>query len=552
MWRRICSCLRAEAGDRDSLHELALSLHASGNYGEEVVLLLQQAAQAGSRGALADLVLAVEHEDYPGRYGPEALHILQQAAARGESTAWLPLGERYEHGHGMNPDLPRALEAFIQARATGDQRAEAKLSAKDDALRRVVELLRSWNQVSVADLLEHVSLTPGRFFGLEYPSLEAVLRHEEDFHARWPLRRIRAAEGATAELETFDIVKVTQPFSFEVENGTRIARGTGVLACTVRRDTTHGWRITDAADTITPLELLPGPEQFSATTSLRALRPALAPAELAEECRQEILREMHGLEDSQDFKAALAAVLHAAHEFPKEPWWRPLADSLCDRMARQLFSAGRWLDPAWAQQVHSLAEAGSISALLLEGHLLAAGYGCQRDEARSTSLYRQAFETSTRRDARFYYAEALFQGQGITQDMTRAGELVLPFMARSKHPLEAYLAAHLLWRKAETDPALWQQVYDALSHVVEKHPPARHLAAMVLLNHGNTTRERRTGFAALKAAAEAGVQEAMKNLAKCYQDGTGCEQDFQAATLWKQKAAITEPPRRKHYTEFAE
>jgi TPR repeat protein len=125
-------------------------------------------------------------------------------------------------------------------------------------------------------------------------------------------------------------------------------------------------------------------------------------------------------------------------------------------------------------------------------------------------------------------------------------------MTRSKHPLEAYLAAHLLWRKAEIDPSLWQDVYDTLSRVAEKHPPAKHLAAMVLLNHGNTTRERKTGFIALKAAAEAGVLEAMKNLSKCYQDGVGCEKDFQAATLWKQKAAVTGPLRRRHYTEFEE
>ena len=95
-------------------------------------------------------------------------------------------------------------------------------------------------------------------------------------------------------------------------------------------------------------------------------------------------------------------------------------------------------------------------------------------------------------------------------------------------------------------------MYDTLSRVAEKHPPAKHLAAMVLLNHGNTTRERKTGFIALKAAAEAGVLEAMKNLSKCYQDGVGCEKDFQAATLWKQKAAVTGPLRRRHYTEFEE
>jgi hypothetical protein len=79
----------------------------------------------------------------------------------------------------------------------------------------------------------------------------------------------------------------------------------------------------------------------------------------------------------------------------------------------------------------------------------------------------------------------------VPQDVEKAGALVLSFMSRSNHPLEAYLAAHLLWRKAESDPSLWQQVYDTLSRVVEKHPPAKNLAGMVLLNHGQTTKERK-------------------------------------------------------------
>jgi TPR repeat protein len=228
----------------------------------------------------------------------------------------------------------------------------------------------------------------------------------------------------------------------------------------------------------------------------------------------------------------------------------PFADKLCDRMARQLFITGKWLDVAWTEPVHQLAERGSVSAMLLEGHQLAAGYGYPRNPARSVAMYQKAFEAGKRRDARFYYGEALFQGRGVPQDIEKAGALVLAYMSRSKHPLEAYLAAHLLWRKAEHDPALWQDVYDSLSRVVEQFPPAKNLAGMVLLNHGQTTKERRTGFAAIKAAAEEGVVEAMKNLSQCYLEGVGCEKDANQATFWKQKAMVTEPPRRRHYTEF--
>ena len=41
-----------------------------------------------------------------------------------------------------------------------------------------------------------------------------------------------------------------------------------------------------------------------------------------------------------------------------------------------------------------------------------------------------------------------------------------------------------------------------------------------------------------------GVVEAMKSLSQCYQEGVGCEKDLHLATLWKQKAMVTEPPRR--------
>lgn len=542
----------AEEGRAEAALELARALHDAGKFGEEVIFLLRQAAEGGRRQAWADLVREVDHEENPERFTADTFKLLQRAAAMGEASAWMPLGERHEHGNGTAPDIRLARQAYEKALACGDERAQAKLSAEEGALQRAVAFVRSWNEVSVATLLDHVSATPGRFFQLEYPQVDALLRVEEELRTRWPLRRVSVVPGAKAEPETFDIVKVTQPFHFELEHDERLARGDGTLVCTVQRDVAGVWRVTDAADTIEVKELLPAREKFLSATSLRELRAALTPEERMEESRLQLVRETRGIEETQDFKTVLTVLMSAVHEFPQESYWRPFADTVCDRMARQLFVDGRWIEPGWSQQVHELAEAGSVSAMLLEGHLLAAGYACQRDEAKSTAMYQKAFDAGKRRDARFYYAEALFQGRGVPQDIPKAGALALSFMARSKHPLEAYLAAHLLWTKAEINPALWQDVYDTLSRVADKHSPAKHLAAMVLLNHGNTTRERKTGFAALKAAAESGVQEAMKNLSKCYQDGTGCVADIQAAALWKQKAAITEPPRRRHYTEFGE
>ncbi len=542
----------AEEGNIAAMHQLALALRASGQFGEEVVFLLQQAAEGGSREALRNFVSVVDDMENAARYTEAAFKGLQLAAKLGETAAWMPLGERYEYGNGTEPDIKLALAAFEKAKAGGDSRAEAKLSAKQAALDRVVAYIRSWNEVSVAPLLDHVVAGQGKFFTLDHPPMDALLRLEEELRARWPLRRISVAAGAKAEVETFDLIKVSQPFQFELQRGERSARGKGMLTCTVQRDQVDTWRITDAADTIEPSELLPAKEQFISATSLRELKPAFKPQEQMEESRQEILEKMRGIEDTQDFNPALTLLLNVATEFPQETFWKPFADTLCDRMARQLFADGKWLDAAWAEPVHQLSERGSVSAMLLEGHLLAAGYGFQRDEKRSTALYQKAFEVGKRRDARFYYAEALFQGRGVPQDIPKASAFALSFMTRSKHPLEAYLAAHLLWRKAEIDPSLWQDVYDSLSRVADKHPPAKNLAGMVLLNHGQTTKERKTGFAAIKAAAEEGVVEAMKTLANCYQEGIGCEKDFLTATTWKQKAAVTPPLRKKHYTEFEE
>lgn len=541
----------AEAGNASAMHELALALLDAGSFNEEAVHLLRSAAEGGSRAALSDLVDAVENPMNMARYDATAFENLAFAAQLGEAAAWMPLGERCEQGHGVEKDMVMAVEAYEKAKAAGERRAALKLAAKQDAQECVAAFVRSWNDVSVATLLDHVSVSPQRYFAAEKPTMESILRAEEQLRLLWPLRRISVSEGAKAVLRSFDRVDVTQPFQFELQRGARIVRGTGVLTCEVEREEA-GWRVVTAGDEIELKELLPAADQIVGAGSLRQLKPAFSREEQMEETRLEILEKIRGIDQTQDFKPALTLILNTATTFSADDFWRPFADKLCDRMAREFFAQGRWLDAAWSAQVHQLAELGSVSGMLLEGHLLMAGYGFTRDEKRGVAMYEKAFEAGKRRDARFYYAESLFQGRGVPQDFEKAGALALSFMARSKHPLEAYLAAHLLWRKAEIDPSLWQPVYDTLSRVAEKHPPAQHLAAMVLLNHGNTTRERKTGFAVLKAAAEAGVPEAMKNLSKCYQDGVGCEKDFQAATLWKQKALVTEPLKRRHYTEFEE
>ena len=126
----------------------------------------------------------------PARYTPEAFKNLKLAARLGAASAWMPLGERYEHGHGTEADIGQALSAYEKALAAGDRRAAAKLSAKQEALERVAAYVRSWNEVSVATLLDYVAAGQGRFYGLDHPAVEVLLRQEEELRTCWPLRRI--------------------------------------------------------------------------------------------------------------------------------------------------------------------------------------------------------------------------------------------------------------------------------------------------------------------------------------------------------------------------
>jgi TPR repeat protein len=108
----------------------------------------------------------------------------------------------------------------------------------------------------------------------------------------------------------------------------------------------------------------------------------------------------------------------------------------------------------------------------------------------------------------------------------------------------------LLWKKAELDPSLWQQVYETAARAATQHPPAKNLAGLVLLKHGQTTKERQAGFTLIQKAAEEGVTEAMKNLSACYEYGDGCDRNPTEAATWNTKSETTPPPPKKHFSEF--
>lgn len=403
------------------------------------------------------------------------------------------------------------------------------------ALKALRDFLESWSTPNAADVLAHVTLSPANYFGVEKPDAEALVRLEEEFRARWPVRRITLKDPGARAKAAGDQMEAKQDFSFELRHETRIVRGTGSVTARLQKHESGGWRCTSVQDVIQIAEALPSITAYGDQRSLRALRPALTE-----------LEQLQAHIQSGENAAALTLILRAAEQEPQAAAWRVAGDKVCNSLARELFASGSLKEPACIEDVKKLSALGVVSAQLLHGHLLRAGYGLARSIAGGEQLYREAYEASKAREARFYYAEALFLGG----EHEKASAFALAVMAGSQHPLECYLAAHLLWRKAELDPALWQQVYEIAARGATQHPPAKNLAGLVLLKHGETRTERAAGFKLIREAAEAGVTEAMKNLAACYEHGDGCEADAAEAARWKNLAQTSPPPPKRHYSEW--
>lgn len=414
---------------------------------------------------------------------------------------------------------------------------------REDALAAAKAFLDSWNEKDASGLLRFVSPAASSYFEIPNPASEAVLRQEEAFRDHWPQRTIRPDGMAEASRSGESQFEFTQRYLFDLQGlNKRHASGSGTLRLTLERAAPKTWLITRAADTIELQTTEPSRDVFSPARSLRDLKPVLSEDELKLKAKDDLAM----LVKAGNAKATLTAILESAAKHPDETFWRFATDQTCDALSRALFATGEWPDPTCLVEVQKLSEMGVPSAMLLHGHLLRAGYLLPRNIAEGEVLYRKAYETTKSREARFYYAEALFIGG----EHQRASAVALATMVSSKHPLEAYLAAHLLWKKAELDPSLWQQVYETAARAATKHPPAKNLAGLVLLKHGQTTKERQAGFTLIQKAAEEGVTEAMKNLSACYEYGDGCKRDEAEAEAWKKKAASTPPPPKRHFSEF--
>lgn len=403
------------------------------------------------------------------------------------------------------------------------------------ALKALRTFLESWSTPNAADVLAHVTLSPANYFGVEKPDAEVLVRLEEEFRARWPVRRITLKDSVAQAKAAGDEMEAKQDFSFELRHETRIVRGSGTLTARLQKHESGGWRCTSVQDVVEIAEALPSITAYGDQRSLRALQPALTE-----------LEQLQAHLESGENAAALTLILRAAEQEPQAAAWRVAGDKACNSLARELFTTGALKQPGCIEDVKKLSALGVVSAQLLHGHLLRAGYGLARSIAGGEQLYREAYEASKAREARFYYAEALFLGG----EHEKASAIALAVMAGSQHPLECYLAAHLLWRKAELDPALWQQVYEIAARGASQHPPAKNLAGLVLLKHGETRTERAAGFKLIREAAEAGVTEAMKNLAACYEHGDGCEADAAEAARWKNLSLTSPPPPKRHYSEW--
>lgn len=414
---------------------------------------------------------------------------------------------------------------------------------REDALAAAKAFVDAWNENDASGMLRFVSPALSSYFEMPNPSSEDVLKLEEAFRDHWPHRTLRAEGAPTATRAGESRFEITQRYLFDLHGqNNRHAAGSGTLFIMLERAAPKTWLVTRAADKIELTTTEPSREAFSPAVSLRDLKPVLNNDEMMQQAKDQLAV----LVKAGDAKAILTAILESAAKHPNETFWRFATDQTCDALSRALFGTGEWPDPTCITEVKKLAEMGVPSAMLLQGHLLRAGYLLPRNIAEGEVLYRQAYETTKSREARFYYAEALFIGG----EHQRASAIALATMVSSKHPLEAYLAAHLLWKKAELDPSLWQQVYEIAARAATQHPPAKNLAGLVLLKHGQTKKERQAGFALIQKAAEEGVTEAMKNLSACYEYGDGCERNESEAAAWKKKAASTIPSPKRHYSEF--
>ena len=414
---------------------------------------------------------------------------------------------------------------------------------REDALAAAKAFLDSWNENDASGMLRFVSPAPSSYFEMPNPSSEDVLKLEEAFRDHWPQRTLRAEGTPTASRAGESRFEITQRYLFDLRGlNHRHATGSGTLFVTLERVAPKTWLVTRAADKIELTTAEPLRDAFSPAVSLRDLKPVLNNDEMMQQAKDQLAV----LVKAGDAKATLTAILDNAAKHPNETFWRFATDQTCDALSRALFGTGEWPDPTCITEVKKLAEMGVTSAMLLQGHLLRAGYLLPRNIAEGEVLYRKAYETTKSREARFYYAEALFIGG----EHQRASAIALATMVSSKHPLEAYLAAHLLWKKAELDPSLWQQVYEIAARAATQHAPAKNLAGLVLLKHGQTTKERQAGFTLIQKAAEEGVTEAMKNLSACYEYGDGCPRNVAEAEAWNKKAASTPPPPKRHFSEF--
>lgn len=416
-------------------------------------------------------------------------------------------------------------------------------TSREDVVTTAKAFFESWNEKDASGVLRFISPSPAEYFAIPDPRADAVLQLEEEFREHWPLRIIRADGAPMVNRMGESLFEITQRHLFDLRglNG-RHATGTGMLLLRLERVTAKTWLITRAAEKIDLRTMEPSRDAFHTASTLRDLKPALNEGELKLKAQDDLAMRMK----TGDAKGTLIAILENAARHPHETYWRFATDQTCDALSRALFAEGQWADPSCLAEVRKLSDMGIPSALLLHGHLLRAGYLLPRSVAGGEALYRQAYEKAKSREARFYYAEALYIGA----EHERASAIALATMKVSKHPLEAYLAAHLLWKKAELDPSLWQQVYEIAARAATRHAPAKNLAGLVLLKHGQTTKERQAGFLLIEQAAKEGVTEAMKNLSACHALGDGCPRNPAEAEAWKRKAETSPPPPKRHFSEF--
>ena len=139
-------------------------------------------------------------------------------------------------------------------------------------------------------------------------------------------------------------------------------------------------------------------------------------------------------------------------------------------------------------------------------------------------------------DALMFIARSLSQGGDGEEDMKLGFDLLTKASAQGiGHALWLLGLSYQHGRGTEQDMQKALETYGKGAEL--GHAPCIYMLAYFCLTDENADEERKKkGFALCKEAAEKGYGAAMQSLGRCYEDGDGCEQNWEESIKWYKKA----------------